>query len=300
MNGDTAMTPTTPTPTTGRLPAAGALRMTPGRVLTLAIGVPVILALIALTGFSFVQQAAHASFRVSYPMAVQQGQLRVGVNGGDITVRQGADSTARLTGTVQYTLSRPHVTSVTTASGNEVTVKCPDIALGNCGLSAALDVPRLAGLTLSSGGGNLTVPGVAQTVNLTSDGGDVSVSGIAGAATVLTSGGDLTAGDMGGALRFTTDGGDVNGNGLTAPTLSTDSGGGDVNLVFTKVPANLNIISDGGDVNIIVPRGAASYRVSTTTDGGDDSVTVPQSSSSGDQISVNSGGGDITISQEDS
>jgi Putative adhesin len=296
MNGDTAMPNTS---TISRLPAAGTLRMTPGRVLTLAIGVPVILALIGLTGFSFIQQVARASFPVSYAMGLQQGQLRVGVNSGDITVRQGADSTARLTGTVSYTLSRPHVFATSTASGNEVTVNCPYVAAGNCGLSATLDVPRLTSLTLSSGGGNLTVPGVAPTVNLTSDGGDVSVSGVTGAATVLTGGGDLTAGDMGGPLKFTTDGGDVNGTDLVAPTVRTDSGGGDVNMVFTKVPANLNIITDGGDVNIILPRGATSYRVSTTTDGGDDSVTVPQSASSGDQIAVNSGGGDITISQED-
>jgi hypothetical protein len=229
-------------------------------------------------------------------MGIQHGQLTAGVNSADITVRQGDDSTARLAGTVHYGLSRPRVTS----SGNEVTVKCPYISAGNCGLSATLDVPRLTGLTLSSGGGDLTVPGVAQTVNLTSDGGDVSVSGVPGAATVLTGGGDLTAGDMGGTLKFTTDGGDVNGNDLAAPALSTDSGGGDVNLVFTKVPANLHVITDGGDVNIVVPRGATAYRISATADGGDDSVTVPQSASSGDQISVDSGGGDITISEEQS
>jgi len=280
---------------TSILPASGTVRMTPARVLTLAIGVPVILALIAWTGFTLVSQAARASFPISYAMGVQHGQLTVGVNSADITVRQDGGSTARLAGTVHYGLFRPHLTS----SGNEVTVKCLGIS-SNCGLAATLDVPRLAGLTLSSGGGNLTVPGVAQTVNLTSDGGDVSVSGIPGTASVRTGGGNLTAGDLGGALKFTSDGGDVNGSDLAAPTLSTDSGGGDVNLVFTKVPTNLNIISDGGDVNILGPRGATSYLVSTTTDGGDDSVTVPQSASSGDQITVNSGGGDITISQEDS
>ena len=281
---------------TSILPAGGTLRMTPARVLTLAIGVPVILALMAWTGFTLVSQAARGSFPVSYAMGIQHGQLTAGVNSADITVRQGDDSTARLAGTVHYGLSRPRVTS----SGNEVTVKCPYISAGNCGLSATLDVPRLTGLTLSSGGGNLTVPGVAQTVNLTSDGGDVSVSGVPGAATVLTGGGDLTAGDMSGTLKFTTDGGDVNGNDLAAPALSTNSGGGDVNVTFTEVPANLDIISDGGDVNIVVPRGAAAYRISTTTDGGDDSVSVPTSSSSGNQITVDSGGGDVTISEEGS
>ncbi len=138
-------------------------------------------------------------------------------------------------------------------------------------------MPRLAGLTLISGGGNLTVPGVAQTVDLTSDGGDVTVSGIPGPATVRTSGGNLTASDLSGTGKFTTDGGDVTGNNLAAPTLSTDSGGGNVNLVFAKVPANLAIVSDGGDVVIILPRGAAAYRISTSADGGDDSVSVPTS-----------------------
>jgi hypothetical protein len=241
---------------TSILSASGTLRMTPARVLTLAIGVPVILALIAWTGFTLVSQAARASFPISYVMAVQRGQLTAGVNGADITVRQADGGSARLAGTVHYGLFRPRVTR----SGNEVNVNCPGIS-SNCGLAATLDVPRLAGLTLSSGGGNLTVPGVAQAVNLTSDGGNVRVSGVPDAATVRTGGGNLTAGDMGGALKFTT---------------------------------------DGGDVNIIVPRGATSYRVSTTADRGDDRVTVPQSASSGDQITVDSGGGDITISEVDS
>jgi len=282
---------------TSVLPASGALRMTPARVLTLVLGVPVILALIGWTGFTLVDQGARGSFPVSYAIAVQHGQLAVGVNSADITVRQGDDSTARLDGTVHYGLFRPHPTASITASGTEVSVPCSGIS-SNCGLSATLDVPRLAGLTLSSGGGNLTVPGVAQTVNLTSDGGDVTVSGIPGQATVLTGGGNLTAGDLSGTLKFTTDGGDVTGNNLAAPTLSTDSGGGNVDLTFAKVPTNLAIISDGGDVNIIVPRGAGAYRISTTADGGDDSVSVPTSSSSGNQITVNSGGGNITISEQ--
>ncbi|MDQ2812642.1 MAG: DUF4097 domain-containing protein [Actinomycetota bacterium] len=277
---------------TSILPASGTLRMTSARVLVLAIGVPVILALIGWTGFNFVSLAARASFPVSYVMGVRHGQLTAGVHSANITVRQGDDSTARLAGTVHYGLFRPRVTS----SGNELNVKCPGIS-GSCGLSATLDVPRLTGLTLSSGGGNLSVPGVAQTVSLTSDGGNVSVSGVPGAATVLTGGGDLTAGDMGGTLKFTTDGGNIDGSDLAAPALSTESGGGDVNLVFIKVPATLDIISDGGNVNIVVPRGATAYRISAAADGGDNSVTVPTTSSSGNQITVDSGGGDITITE---
>jgi hypothetical protein len=277
-------------------PPAGALPMTPARILTLVIGVPVILAAIGWTGFSLVSQAARGSFPVSYALAVQHGRLAVGVSSADITVRPD-DGPARLAGTVHYGLSRPQVTSRAVTGGDEVTVQCPLVATGHCGLSATLEVPRLAELTLSSGGGNITVPAVAASVDLTSEGGNVSVSGSTGAATVLTGGGNLTAAGLSGPGKFTTDGGDVSGDDLSMARLQASSGGGNVNLVFTAVPVNVDIVSDGGDVDIVLPRGAVAYRVSTTADGGDDSVSVPTSSSAGDQITVNSGGGNITIGQ---
>ena len=219
------------------------------------------------------------------------------MGGGDITVHQGqvGSGEARLTGTVQYSLVRPRFT----VSGSDINVDC-HFPNDNCGLNATLDVPANTAVQLTSGGGNMQVSGIDSDATLDSGGGDVTVARIGGIADVTTGGGNLTASDLGDIRQFTTDGGDVNGTDLAAPTVRTDSGGGDVNLVFTKVPSNLNIITDGGDVNIILPRGATSYRVSTTTDGGDDSVTVPQSASSGDQITVNSGGGGITISEEGS
>ncbi len=294
MNGDMAMTLTS---APGVRPSSGALRMTPARWVTLALGVPVMLALIGWLGFTVVDQSAHGSFPLSVGnIPVEGGQLTVGVNSGDVTVQQGQGDTARLTGTVQYGLFSPHVTKAITADGAEVGVNCPTINSGNCGLSATLDVPRLTSLTLSSGGGNLTVPGVAGSVNLTSDGGDVAVSGIPGQATVSTGGGNLTAGDLAGHLQFTTDGGDINGTGLTAPTLNAGSGGGNVTVAFTKPPTTLDITSDGGDVTVLLPRDQTAYNVSTTPDGGDSNVSVRTTGSiTADTINVGSGGGNITI-----
>jgi hypothetical protein len=285
------------TPSTDVLRSSGALRMTPARWITLAIGVPVILTLIGWTAFGVVTQAARASFPVSYAnIPVQSGQLTVGVNSGDVTVRQGQGSTGRLTGTVNYTLLRPTVTELRTASGTNFNVNCR-VPSGNCGLSATLDVPSRAGLTLSSFGGNLAVSGVTRSVNLTSEGGDVTVSGVAGIATVSTGGGNLTAGDLAGLLQFNTAGGDINGNDLTSPSLNAESGGGNVAVVFTKPPAYLNITSDGGDVTIVLPPGATPYNISTRSDGGDDSHPVPSSPSAADKIEVDSGGGNISIAE---
>ena len=91
--------------------SGGALRMTPGRGVALAIGVPFALALIAWSAFSLVAGIGRASFRVSASIPVQDGHLVASTGGGDITLHQDQTRSdkARLTGTVQYSLVRPHL-----------------------------------------------------------------------------------------------------------------------------------------------------------------------------------------------
>ena len=221
-------------PTTGpvtsppRPPAA--LRMTPGRWVTLAIGVPIALVLIGWSAFSLVAGIGQASFPVSTTIPVQNGRLVASTGGGDITVHQGQVSggTARLTGKVEYSLVRPTFT----VSGSGISLHCR-LPTGNCGLNATLDVPSHTAVDLNTGGGNMQVSGIQGNVTLDSGGGDVGISGIGGTADVLTGGGNLTASDLGGVLTFTTSGGDVDGSGLFSPHVTTDSGGGNVTLVFT-------------------------------------------------------------------
>jgi len=137
MNGDIAMTNALTT-ASGR-PAAEVLRMTPGRRVLLAIGVPVALALIGWTGFGFVADIGQASFPVSDNIAVHDGRLAVSVNSGDLTVSGSSGTTARLTGKVQYDLIRPDFTESNTATGTRLGVACR-IPVGNCGLAATLEV----------------------------------------------------------------------------------------------------------------------------------------------------------------
>jgi hypothetical protein len=291
MNGDTTMTTTTV------VRAPDKLRLTPARALTLVIGVPVLLALIAGLGFSLVALVAQSSFPVSYVIPVQGNQLVASIGSGDITVRQGQKgSEAQLTGRVNYTFARPHVTEQTTASGTMVNVNCR-IPTGNCGLTGTLVVPPQTAISLSSGGDDMSVSGVDDNMTLTSGGGDVSVSGTGGIATVYTGGGDLNADDLGGILRFFSAGGDINGNDLSAPTLNAQSGGGDVTLVFTKPPQNLDISSAGGDITVLLPQGSTAYRVADNAGGGSESAAIPVSNSSTHTIIADSGGGDITIAE---
>ena len=285
-------------PTTGpvtrppRPPAT--LRMTPGRWVTLAIGVPIALVLIGWTAFSLVAAIGQASFPVSTTIPVQNGRLVASTGGGDITVHQGQVSggTARLTGTVEYSLVRPDFT----VSGSGISLHCR-LPTGNCGLNATLDVPSHTAVDLTSGGGNMQISGIQGNVTLDSGGGDVGISGIGGTADVQTGGGNLTASDLGGFLKFTTSGGDVDGSGLFSPHVTTGSGGGNVSLVFTQVPEYVKVSSSGGDITIVVPRGNTSYAIKSNASGGDYRSTVPTNDASRHAIQVDSGGGNISIAE---
>ena len=275
-----------------RPPAA--LRMTPGRRATLAIGVPIALALIGLSAFSLVSDIGQASFAVSTAIPLQNGRLVASTGGGDITVHQGHVSagTARLTGKVEYSLVRPRFT----VSGSGVSLHCR-LPTGNCGLNATLDVPAHTAVDLNTGGGNMQVSGIQGNVTLDSGGGDVGISGIGGPADVLSGGGNLTASGLGGVLDFGTSGGDVDGSGLFSPHVTTDSGGGNVTLVFTAVPDYVKVGSSGGDITIVVPRGNTSYHIKSTPSGGDYSASVPPNNASRHTIQVDSGGGNISIAE---
>jgi len=253
-----------------------ALRMTPGRWITLAIGVPIALVCIGWSAFSLVASIGQASFPVSTTIPVQNGRLVASTGGGDITVHQGqvSDSTARLTGKVEYSLVRP--TFTVSASGISLHCRLPT---GNCGLNATLDVPSHTAVDLNTGGGNMQVTGIQGNVTLDSAGGNVTASG------------------LGGVLDFGTSGGDVDGSGLFSPHVTTDSGGGNVTLVFTAVPDYVKVGSSGGDITIVVPRGNTSYDIKSTASGGDYHASVPVNNASPHTIQVDSGGGNISITK---
>jgi hypothetical protein len=283
--------------TTGLLPRGG-LRMTPARRLTLAFGVPVVLALIAWTGFNIVTLVGHTSFGVSYAVPVQGGQVNVGLNGSNVTVSQVPGAAARLTGTVEYTLFRPSLSMSTVAGTDQLNLSC-GISVGNCGMNTALDVPARTAVTLSTGGGDASISGFDVPVTMNLQGGNLEASDLKGNLHVDTGGGDVAGSGMAGSLAATTEGGNIAEIAVTAPTVNVESGGGDVTLTFTQVPTNLQITAEGGNITVILPPGAAKYNILTPgTDGGN--ASYPDSlvsSSSHNVISVNSGGGDISIGQ---
>lgn len=290
------MTTVVPAPGAPRAPA---LRMTRARIITLAIGVPLALLLIGWTGFSLVAQLGQASFPVSYSVPVHGGQVTADISGGDLTLRQVPGSAAaRLTGTARYSLVRPDLTRAVTAAGTVLAYHCR-IQVGNCQMNATLDVPGRTAVSLSSGGGDLSVSDFAGTLTVSSGGGNLTASNLAGDLLLSTSGGDVNACGLAGQVQLSTGGGNVSGQGVTAPHVTVQSDGGDISLTFTQVPSDLQISAGGGNVTVILPSGAAKYRITASAGGGNTNIgsSVPVSSSSGHTITVDSGGGDISISE---
>ena len=313
--------------------ASGGLRMTPGRWVSVALAVPIALALIGWTGFSLVSTIAQGSYQFTYPVTVSHGQLTFNISGGNVTLRQ-APGPAGLTGSVQYSLLRPGVYSNTSASGTDLGISCNGIA-SNCGMDATLGVPPRTAVTLhsyggdvaissftghftlSTGGGNLNFGDLAGDVQISSYGGDLNGHALLASGLISTGGGNITTGDLtgdlqiftyggdvtsnvlsGGLLQLSTGGGNVTAASVTSPQVTVQSAGGDVTLVFTQPPTSLQISSGGGNITLALPVGTEYDILTPKTDGG--SVSYPSSlysRTSKHTITLDSGGGDISISK---
>jgi len=231
--------------------------MTPGRWATLAIGVPIALVLIGWSAFSLVATIGQASFPVSATIPVQNGRVAVSTGGGDITVHRGqvTGGTARLTGTVQYSLVRPGFT--VGASGISLHCRLPT---GNCGLNATLDVPSHTAVDLTTSGGNMQVSGIQGNVTLDSGGGDVDGSGLFSPhVTTGSGGGNVT-------LVFT----------AVPEHVKINSSGGDITIVVPSGNASYAITSNasGGDYHSTVPTNDASpHSIQVDSGGGNISIT---------------------------
>jgi len=255
-----------------------ALPMTQARRAVLAVGVPLCLALTAYTGLDLVAQIGQGHYGFSYAVPASARQVSVHSSGGDLALRQVAGGQASFAGTAHYSLVRPGI-SVRMAGGQaSFGYGCP-IPAGNCGLDATIGVPAGTAVSLSSGGGG------------------ISATGITGAVELSTGGGDITADRVTGALTLRTGGGSIQATAVASVDVTAGSGGGDIEITFTRVPRDVQVSTGGGNITIIVPPGSASYHVAASTGGGNTTDSVPINSSSPNAITATSGGGDITIRQ---
>lgn len=265
--------------------------MTPARSRALLLGVPVLAAMIGLTGLSAVAQIGSASFPVDVTgIPVSGGQLTAQIP-GTITLRQAPASAGELTGTAHYSLLRASFSH----TAGIVRFHCP-FPEGTCELNGTLRIPRATrAVSLSTDGGDVSVPYLTSDLTLRTGGGNVSAGTLTGALDLRTSGGDVNAGAVSGAsMNLSLGGGNLHITAMAVQRATIDSSGGHITVNYTRQPAGLQISSGGGNVTLVVPRGH--YKVSYSSGGGHVSNAAGDApSATGHSISIDSSGGDITI-----
>jgi hypothetical protein len=252
--------------------------LTPGRITALVAGVPVALALVGWTSYNFVALAGTKTVPVTAQIPVHDGGVTADVTGGELVLKQGQVSTARLVGTEEYSLFRPVLTVNQAGASTSVSFRCRSYT-GNCALNATLEVPVSVGVTLATEGGNASVPAFRGSLALNSQGGDVTAGSLAGNVQVQTAGGNVNVQDMAG------------------PDADITSDGGDVTITCTAPPVNLQISSGGGNITLVLPPGSTPYNVKADAGGGTYTNDAPADTRSKNVITLDSTGGDITVTE---
>jgi hypothetical protein len=293
--------------------------MTPARWAVLAGGLPVVLALIALATYGWVNGTvlylagqSQVGYSVGFSVPASGGQARVTDSNGDLTVRAGSGRRIVVRGHLSSGFARPSFKWGLTAGGLALNPRCL-VQAGNCSLDLGVTVP--AGLpvsavdafglldarglhgrvTLSQNSGDLTTSRLTGTVNLTDSFGTISATGLAGSIRLDNSSGDIQAAGVTGDTRLEDSFGTISVTGLAAADVVATNSSGDISLTFTKVPRRVNVTDSFGSITLVLPAGPATYRVHTRDSFGSTTVSVPQSSSAQNMITAANNSGDITI-----
>ncbi len=179
-------------------PARGPLPLTPARVLTLVIGVPLVLLIIGVAGLSIVAWAAQGSYRVDQATAAPRGPVSVSISSGDATVQAGPGGRLQETGTVHYYLIRPTISWRHTAAGLHIGGGCLTIPLYPCRVSLHLTIPAGHPASVTDEVGILTADGLHGPVSLRTDVGNVRAIGLDGPTRITGRAGGISVMGMAG------------------------------------------------------------------------------------------------------
>jgi hypothetical protein len=194
----------------------------------------------------------------------------------DLVVVPSVDKRDHLTGTVSYSLVRPHLRWETTPTGETALVgqSCPFFSY--CNAQPTLAVPA------------------GQTAEAYSGSGDMQASGVGGALTLGDGSGDIGLDNLPGPLVLDDSSGDISGDDLASATVRAHDWSGDVDLSFSRAPDQVRVSDSSGDIRVVPPTGVP-YLVMASTSSGSTSIDVPTNPSSHHIIYLTDASGDIAV-----
>ncbi|MGI8449332.1 MAG: DUF4097 family beta strand repeat-containing protein [Streptosporangiaceae bacterium] len=292
--------------------------MTRARWAVLAIGLPVVLALVAFGVDAWVNRTViyladqrDVGYSVGFSVPPAHGQVRVHSSNGDLTVQTGTGRRIVVHGQLSGSFVRPSFSHRSTPDGLSLNPECR--VPGNCSVNLGISAPAGLPVSVSDSFGELDASGLHGTVALSDNTGDLTASRLTGDLHLSDSFGTLTASGLAGNIRLDNNSGDIQAAGVVGDTRLQDSFGtisvtglaaadvvasnnsGDISLTFTKVPQQVNVTDSFGSITLVLPAGPATYRVQTRNSFGSTTVSVPRSPSARNVITVSNNSGDITI-----
>ena len=292
--------------------------MTRARWTVLAVGLPVVLALIAFGVHAWVNGTVvylASQSQVSYPVGLSVPaavQARVTSSAGDLTVRPGPGSRIVVRGRLSGSFARPAFSYRSSTAGLALDPWCR-VPAGICSLELGIMVPAGLPVSVSDSFGELHASGLRGTIALSDNSGDLTASRLTGNVHLADIYGALTASGLAGNIRLDNNSGDITASGITGDTRLQDSFGnisvtgvaaadvvarnnsGDISLTFTTVPRQVTVADSFGNITLVLPPGPATYRVATRNSFGSTIVSVPRSPTARNVITASDNSGDITI-----
>jgi hypothetical protein len=219
----------------------------------------------------------------------------------------------------------PAVTAA--VSNGQLTLAAPACESSNCNVGFIVTLPAgaavtavssggniivngMTGASLDSGGGTVWATGVTGSLVVSSEGGAVIFSGTSGAnidsgggpvrgtsvhgpLTVSAEGGAVSLSGVTGTLYADTGGGPLLATGVSAPTATAVTEGGNVRLGFVTAPNSVQVNTGGGAAFLSVPGGP--YALTTDNGGGPQSVGISINPAAARSINVATQGGALQV-----
>jgi hypothetical protein len=230
------------------------LPITQARRTALIIGVPVALALIAVcvplwsrTALMWVASTDRIGYPVAFSAPVQDGQVRVTSNNGDLVYRTSAGAQQiSVRGHLSGSLARPTFSHHDTAAGLALNSSC-NVPFGTCDTSFTVTAPAGLPVTLDDAFGNLTAGHLSGPVSLSNNSGDIHTSDLDGRIQLNDQFGNIWASRLRGTMRLVNNSGDINAFGLTGPITLNDQFG---NIHATGLTGSMRLVNNSGDIDV--------------------------------------------------
>lgn len=234
--------------------ASTSLPMTRGRRLTLAIGGPVAVALIAAcvplwarAALQFMAFHDQVGYSVAFSAPVHDGQVRVTSNNGDMVFRTSAAARRiSVRGHLSGSLARPSFSHPSTAAGLALDSNCT-VPFGNCNVNFMVTAPVGLPVTLNDSFGDLTASHLPGPVTLSNSSGEITTSDLSGRIQLIDQFGNIQASRLTGSMRVVNNSGDIDIADLTGPIQLNDQFG---NINASQLDGSMRLGNNSGDINV--------------------------------------------------